>query len=74
MARDRLYSDNKAINNEIWGINENGWKLYTLDIKQLHEVKIRDFQYQIINKSLVINSFLAKINKIDSEVCKEQPE
>ena len=35
------------------------------------------FQYKINNKILVSNSFLDKINKIDSEVCtycKEQPE
>ena len=62
---------------EIGNISENEWKLYFLNIKQWHEVKIRDFQYKINNKILVTNSFLAKINKIDSELCtycKEQPE
>ena len=45
--------------------------------KKWHEVKIRDFQYIINYKILVANSFLAKIKKIDSELCiyyKEQPE
>ena len=58
-------------------IRENEWKLYFLNIKQWHEVKFCDFQYKINNKILVINSFLFKINKIDSEecsYCKEQPE
>ena len=62
---------------EIGNISENEWKLYFLNIKQWHEVKIRDFQYKINNKILVTNSFLANINKIDSELCtycKEQPE
>ena len=39
--------------------------------------KFQDFQYKINNNILVTNSFLAKINKIDSGVCsycKEQPE
>lgn len=62
---------------EVGDINENEWKLYFLNIKKWHDVKIRDFQYKINNKILVTNSFLAKIKKIDSEICtycKEQPE
>ena len=62
---------------EIGNITENEWKLYFLNIKQCHEVKLRDFQYKINNKILVTNSFLFKINKIDSDVCsycREQPE
>ena len=58
-------------------IRENEWKLYFLTIKQWHEVKLRDFQYKINNKILVTNSFLFKIDEIDSEICsycKEQPE
>ena len=58
-------------------IRENEWKLYFLNIKQWHEIKLRDFQYKINNKILVTNSFLFKINKVDSEICsycKEQPE
>ena len=54
---------------EIGNITENEWKLYFLNIKQCHEVKLRDFQYKINNKILVTNSFLFKINKIDSDVC-----
>ena len=62
---------------EIGNIRENDWKLYFRNIKHWHEVQIRDFQYKINNKILVTNSFLFKINKIDSEVCsycREQPE
>ena len=54
---------------EIGDINENEWKMYFQEIKQLHEVKLRDFQYKINNKILVTNSFLFKINKIDSPIC-----
>ena len=43
-------------------IRENEWKLYFLNIKQRHEVKLRDFQYKINNKILVTNSFMFKIN------------
>ena len=32
-------------------------------------MKLRDFQYKVNNKILVTNSFLFKINKIDSAVC-----
>ena len=62
---------------EMGDIRENEWKLYFLNIKQWHEIKLRDFQYKINNKILVTNSFLFKINKVDSEICsycKEQPE
>ena len=54
---------------EIGDINENEWKMYFQEIKQLHEVKLRDFQYNINNKILVTNSFLFKINKTDSPIC-----
>ena len=58
---------------EIGNTSENDWKLYFRNIK----VQIRDCQYKIKNKILVTNSFIFKINKIDSEVCsycREQPE
>ena len=32
---------------EMSDIRENEWKLYLLNIKQWHEVKLRDFQYKI---------------------------
>ena len=62
---------------EIGDISENEWKSYFLSTKKQHEVNLRDFHYKINNNILVTNSFLAKINKIDSGVCsycKEQPE
>ena len=71
------YNPNGKWQTEIGDINENEWKSYFLNIKNWHEVKIRDFQYKINNKILVTNSFLSKINKIESDACtycKEQPE
>ena len=62
---------------EIGDINESEWKTYFQNIKQWHEVKLRDFQYKINNKILVTNSFLHKINKIDNgncTYCMEHPE
>ena len=35
---------------EMGDISENEWKLYFLNIKQWHEIKLRDFQYKINNK------------------------
>ena len=71
------YIPHKKWQVEIGDINENEWKSYFLSTKKWHEVKLRDFQYKINNTILVTNSFLAKINKIDSGVCsycKDQPE
>ena len=62
---------------EVGNISKNEWKMYFRSIKQWHEVKLRDFQYNINNKILVTNSFLFEINKIDCEkcpYCMEQPE
>ena len=53
---------------KISDISVTGWKSYFLSTKLLHEVKLRDFQYQINNKTLVTNSILTKNNKIDSGV------
>ena len=38
---------------EIGNISKNEWNLYFLNIKQWHEVKIRDFQYKINSKILI---------------------
>ena len=35
----------------------------------MKEIKLKYFQYKINNKILVTNSFLRKINKIDSNIC-----
>ena len=62
---------------EIGDISENERKSYFLSTKKWHEVKVRDFQYNINNNILVTNTFLAKIYKFDIGVCsycKEQPE
>ena len=48
---------------EIGDISENERKAYFLSIKKWHEVKLRDFQYNINNYILVTITFLAKIYK-----------
>ena len=48
---------------------ENEWKTYHSYITNIKEIKLRDFQYKINNKILVTNSFLRKINRIDSGLC-----
>ena len=45
---------------------ENEWKTHHPHITNMKEIKLRDFQYKINNKILVTNSFLRKINRIDS--------
>ena len=50
-------------------ITENEWKTYHSYITNIKEIKLRDFQYKINNKILVTNSFLRKINRIDSGFC-----
>ena len=71
------YKPQKKWQVEIGDINENEWKSYFLSTKKWHEVNLRDFQYKINDSILVTNSFLAKLNKIDSGVCsycKDKPE
>ena len=50
-------------------ITENEWKPYHSYITHIKEIKLRDFQYKINSKILVTNSFLRKINRIDSGLC-----
>ena len=35
----------------------------------MNEIKLRDFQFKIINRILVTNIFLFKINKKDNDLC-----
>ena len=55
--------------NQFGNINDKEWKLYNSSIKDIKEVKLADFQYKIYNKSLVTNSFLFKIKKINNNGC-----
>ena len=38
-------------------------------ITELHDVKLKDFQFKINNKILVTISFLRRINKADNNIC-----
>lgn len=50
-------------------INDQDWRSYNTYVKKIKEVKLKDFQFKINNKILVTNSFLRKINKIDTDRC-----
>ena len=51
--------------NQFENISDKEWKLYNTSIDDIKEVKVvADFQYKIINKILVTNSFLLKIKRI----------
>ena len=63
--------------NEVGDISEHQWKNYNRVIQKVNEVKLKDFQYKIINRILVTKSFLFKISKVDDnlcEYCKQYPE
>ena len=46
------------------------WKeIYSLPFKVALDTKSREFQYKILNKYLVTNTFLKKIGKTDSSAC-----
>ena len=62
---------------DLGNISDEDWKMNTLVIMSLKEVKLRDFQYKITNKILVTLSFLHQINRTDdslSHYCQQQPE
>ena len=46
------------------------WKeIYSLPFKVVLDTKSREFQYKILNRYLVTNTFLKKIAKADSSAC-----
>lgn len=45
------------------------WKMYCKRLNQIREVKLKDFQYKILNRILVINRFLYKIKRKESDKC-----
>lgn len=50
---------------------------YNEALNDIHEVKLKDFQFKINNKILATNSFLCKINKIENNrcsFCEQEPE
>ena len=44
-------------------------EIYSLPFKVALDTRSREFQYRILNRYLVTNSFLQKIGKIDSSMC-----
>ena len=53
------------------------WENINATLKEITEVKLKDFQFKINNKILVTKSFLHKINLIDNNrcsLCSEYPE
>ena len=44
-------------------------EIYSLPFKVALDTRTREFQYRILNRYLVTNSFLQKIGKIDSSMC-----
>lgn len=55
--------------NELGNITINEWKLYNSSLKNISEIKLRDFQFKINNRILVTNTFLYKIKKIPNNLC-----
>ena len=44
-------------------------QIYSLPFKVALDTKLREFQYKVLNRYLVKNTFLKKIGKIDSSAC-----
>ena len=56
-------------NTELGHITNEEQNKVNSSLKYINEIKLRDFQFKINNKSLVTNSFLHKTNKIDNNIC-----
>ena len=71
----KMESENKW-SQELGLINKQEYKKYDKVIQCVKEIKLKDFQYKILNKILVTKHFLHKI-KIDNnlcEYCQQAPE
>ena len=55
--------------NIIGNITQEEWNSINVNIKNIKEVKLKDFQFKINNHILVTKSFLFKINKTDNDIC-----
>ena len=55
--------------NIIGNITQEEWNSINVNIKNIKEVKLKDFQFKINNHILVTKSFLFKINKTNNDVC-----
>ena len=54
---------------DLGNISKEEKSQYNSALNDIKEVKLKDFQYKINNRILATNSFLYKINKIDSNRC-----
>ena len=54
---------------EVGYIIDQEWNKCNLVIKDSNEVGLKDVQYKLTNKSLVIKSFLHRIRKIEDNLC-----
>ena len=54
---------------DLGNISKEEKSQYNTALNDIKEVKLKDFQYKINNRILTTNSFLYKINKIDSNRC-----
>ena len=45
------------------------WKTYNKKLSHIKEVKLKDFQFKILNRILVTNRFLFKIKRIETDKC-----
>ena len=50
-------------------IDTEEYKHYNKIIASVKEIKLKDFQFKVINKILVTKSFLYRINKTDNNIC-----
>ena len=50
-------------------IDTDEYKHYNKIISSVKEIKLKDFQFKVINKILVTKSFLYRINKTDNNIC-----
>ena len=54
---------------EINDITVVEWKMYNKNLNQIKEVKLKDFQYKILNRILVTNRFLYKTKRKETDKC-----
>ena len=58
-------------------IDAEEYRNFNKIIKNIKEIKLKDFQFKVTNRMLVTKSFLHKINKVDNnncEYCNRRPE
>ena len=65
---DQITRQEKWIN-EMGYINDQEWNRYNTNINDLSEVTLKDFQFEINDKTLVTKTFLHKIRKVEENLC-----